>query len=125
MALEEALLTHAAALNNLATVIGQAMSHIATRTGVGSADTARTPGRPRKPPTEPPAPSDVSAESLAPAESEALPVTYRQVRDAVLRVVSKKNPAAALSVLEKFGVKDARALPADKWAEAIKLLDAA
>src|SRR5580698_4618923 len=117
MSLEDAANRLALSLEKLANVYEK----IAIVSAGAAAHTAAPPVRRGRPPNSvevPPTADQILGENVQTEHK------YSDVRDAVLRVVARKNPAAALAALEKFGVKDAKALRPEQFGDAIKALDA-
>jgi hypothetical protein len=124
MSLEDSINRLADSLDKLATlhekglmILQHARSAPPTAT-TGEATSVTVATRRGRPPKEP----ELSAADLAPDEDQP---KYADVRAAVERCVTRKNPAAALAALEGFGVTNAKALKAEQYADAIAALDKA
>lgn len=116
MSLEDAANRLATALEKLANVYEKQPSAVTSN--------AQTPAPRRgRPPLAEKAVMTGSEDDLESVLGD-VPLKYEDVRNAVLKVVARKNPAAALAVLETFGVRDAKSLKPEQYRDAIEKLDA-
>lgn len=128
MSLEDSIIRLAETLDKLAVTHEKALHilvHKSAAPAAASAEPAVAPRRGRPPLADKAPPVELTAADLAPSDEPDVAVKYADVRAAVERCVTRKNPAAALAVLETLGVTNAKALKADQYAQAIAALDKA
>lgn len=132
MSLEQALAANTAAIEKLTALLAHPATVISPQpigsaqptspADVGQAPAADRPRRGRPPTAATPVPTE-QPKSTPPADAPA--VKYEDVRAAVLGLAEKKGHTAAVAVLAGLGVKSAKELKPEQYAEALAKCQAA